>query len=168
MATAAVPDTLPLVLRPSRKGTIAAFGGGLLFLVVGLAFAAAGSVVGAVFLLVLAAIGLVAGVLGVLPHRSELRLDDQGLQVVSPVKTWRAGWTEIDRFETAEVPIGRRSSVTVVRVAYRDGFDAQHEAASTLGKALGVDEHYVEPAYGNLDAAALCPLLGAFLARFGH
>ena len=166
-AAPTIPDTLPLVLRPSRAGTFAAFGAGALFAVVGLALAASGKWIGALIILAFAAVGLWAGVMGVLPHRSELRLDDQGLSVVSPVKTWKAGWEEIDRFEPDTIEVGRRSRVKVVRVVYRDGFDTAHTAHSLPGRALGVDEHYVMPAYGNLDDEKLCALLTAFRERFG-
>lgn len=166
-AALSVPETLPLVLRPSRKSTIAAFGAGTLFAVVGLALAAAGNWLVAVIILVFAAVGLWAGVMGVLPKRSELRLDDQGLTVVSPVKTWKAVWADVERFEPDTIAVGRRSRAKVVRVVYRDGFDAAHTAQSLPGRALGVDEHYVMPAYGNLDDQRLNALLTAFLERFG-
>jgi hypothetical protein len=166
-AAPSIPDTLPLVLRPSRAGTLAALGAGTLFSVVGLALAASGNWIVAVIVLAFAAVGLWAGVMGVLPHRSELRLDEQGLGVVSPVKTWKAGWEEIERFEPDTIAVGRRSRVEVVRVVYRDGFDTAHSARSLPGRALGVDEHYVMPAYGNLDDEQLCALLTAFRERFG-
>jgi hypothetical protein len=162
-----LPDSLPLVLRPSRAGTVAAFAAGVAFALFGLVFAAAGNVLVALFACVLAAVGLGAGVIGVLPRRSELRLDDQGLEVVSPVKTWKAGWGEIERFEVETVPLGEHSRGPVVRVHYRDGFDPAHKAKTTLGKALGVDEHYVVPGYGNLDAERLCGLLSRFRERYG-
>ena len=162
-----IPATLPLVLRPSRAGTIAAFGVGIAFALVGLLFTAAGNVLVALFVFALAAVALFGGIMGVLPRRSELRLDDQGLEVVSPPKTWKAGWGEIERFEVESIPTGRNSSSPVVRVVYRGGFDAAHEPKTTLGKALGVDERYVVPGYGNLDAAQLCGLLSRFRERFG-
>ena len=165
--TPGIPDTLPLVLRPSRRGTIAAFGAGVLFGLVGLVVAVSGGVLVAVFCLALAAVGLFAGLMGVLPKRSELRLDDQGFEVVSPVKRWKAAWTEIEKFEEDTVPAGRYGTAPVVRVVYRDGFDTQHEAVSLAGKALGVDEHLVMPAYGNLTNEQLCELLTRFRQRFG-
>lgn len=61
----------------------------------------------------------------------------------------------------------RNNSVAVVRVVYREGFGAAHEAASLPGKAFGVDEHYVMPGYGNLDNERLASLLTAFRARYG-
>ena len=60
----------------------------------------------------------------------------------------------MERFEADTVSMGPRSRVPVVRVHYRDGFDTAHEATSLPGKALGVDEHYVMPGYGNLDNGA--------------
>ena len=39
--------------------------------------------------------------------------------------------------------MGPRSRIPVVRVVYRDGFGAAHEATSLPGKVLGTDEHYV-------------------------
>ena len=167
MTTPEIPEMLPLVLRPSRKSNIAAFGAAILFGVVGLLFAAAGAWVGGVFCFVLAAIGLFAGVMGVLPKRSELRLDDQGFEVVSPVKDWKAAWIEIERFEEDTVPTGRYGEAPVVRVIYRDGFDTKHEATSLAGKALGTDEPLVMPAYGNLANEQLCELLTRFRERFG-
>src|SRR4029079_11279795 len=84
-----IPDALPLVLRPSRAGTIAAFVAGILFLLFAIFPLAVGNVLVSLFCFALAAVGLFAGVMVVLPKRSELRLDDQGLQVVSPVKSWK-------------------------------------------------------------------------------
>lgn len=162
-----IPATLPLVLRPSRAGTLAAFCVGALFALVGLFIVAAGNVLVALFCFALAAVGLFGGVMGVLPRRSELRLDDQALQVVSPAKTWKAAWGEIERFEIETVPMGRNSSAPVVRVVYRGGFDTAHEPTSVLGKALGVDERYVVPGYGNLDAEQLRELLTRFRERYG-
>ena len=163
-----IPASPPLVLRPSRRGTIAAFGVAALFGFVGLFFAVSGGVIGAIFCFVLAGIGLFAGVVAVMPRRTELRLDDQGFAVVSPVKTWKAAWSEIERFQPDTVPMGpRNASVAVVRVVYREGFGAAHEATSLPGKVLGVDEHYVMPGYGNLDNEGLAALLTTFRARYG-
>ena len=159
----AIPDRLPLVLRPSRRGTIAAFGAAVLFGVVGLAVAVSGGVIAAVFCFVLAAIGLFGGVMAVLPERAELRLDEQGFTVVSPVKTWQVGWHEVQGFKAETVKVGPDSSVNIVRVVYREEFDAAHEATSLPGKALGVDEHYVTPGYGDLDNEQLAELLTTFL-----
>jgi hypothetical protein len=162
-----IPTALPLVLRPSRAGTLAAFAVGAFFLLVGLFFALAGNVLVALFCLALAAVGLFGGVMGVLPRRSELRLDDQGLEVVSPAKTWKAAWGEIERFDVETVPMGRNGSTPVVRVVYRGGFDTAHEPKSPLGKALGIDERFVVPGYGNLDAEQLRGLLSQFRERYG-
>jgi hypothetical protein len=162
-----IPADLPLVLRPSRRGTIAAFGAAALFGVVGLVFAVSSGVIVAVFCFVLAAIGLFGGVMGVLPKRTELRLDDQGFTVVSPVKTWNAAWTEVELFEADIVSMGPRSQVPVVRVRYRDALGVAHEATSLPGKVLGVDEHFVTPGYGNLDNEQLAELLMRFLRRYG-
>ena len=74
-----------------------------MFGLVGLVFAVSGGVLVAVFCFVLAAVGLFGGVMGVLPKRTELRLDDQGFAVVSPVKTWKAAWSEIERFEVLPI-----------------------------------------------------------------
>ena len=63
--------------------------------------------------------------------------------------------------------MGRNSRSTVIRVAYREAFDAMHTSTSTVGKALGVDEHFVVPAYGNLDAQQLCGLLSRLRERYG-
>jgi hypothetical protein len=162
-----IPVSLPLVLPPSRAGTIAAVAAGILFLLVSLLFAAVGSWFVSLFGLFLAFVGFVAAGAGVLPRQSDLRLDEQGLEVVSIVKRWKAGWSEIERFEVETVPMGRRSRGPVIRVVYRDGFDAAHTSKSLLGRALGIDEHYVVPAYGNLDAEELCGLLSRFRERFG-
>ena len=102
-----------------------------------------------------------------MPKRTELRLDDQGFTVVSPVKTWKGAWSEVERFEADTVSMGPRSRVPVVRVVYRDGFGAAHEATSLPGKVLGVDEHYVMPGYGNLDNDQLAELLTRFRRRYG-
>ena len=164
----AIPGQLPLVLRPSRRGTVAAFAAAALFGLVGLVVAVAGGVLIAVFCFALAAVGLFGGVMAVVPKRAELRLDEQGFTVVSPVKTWKAGWSEVERFEPETVEMGPRSRVEVVRVEYRDGFDAAHAATSLAGKVLGVDEHYVMPGYGNLDNVQLAALLSQFAGRFGR
>ena len=161
-----VPQTLPLVLRPSRAGTLAALGVGILFALVGLFFAVVGNVLVALFCFALAGVGLFGGVMAILPRRSELRLDDRGLEVVSPAKTWRAAWDEIERFEVETVPMGRNSSAPVVRVVYREGLDAVREPKSPVGKVLGVDERYVVPGYGNLDAGHLGALLSRFRERY--
>ena len=146
---------------------MAAFGAAVLFGLVGLVFAITGGVIVAVFCFALAAVGLFGGVIAVLPKRTELRLEDQGLAVVSPVKTWKAAWGEIERFEADTIDMAPRSRVPVVRVVYREGFGAAHEATSLPGKALGVDEHYMMPGYGNLDNEKLAELLTRFLGRFG-
>jgi hypothetical protein len=161
-----IPESLPLVLRPSRAGTIAAVSAGVLFLLVGLFFAVAGNVLVALFAFVLAAVGLFAGIVGVLPRRSELRLDDQGLEVVSPVKRWKAAWREIDRFEVETIRMGRTSRGPVIRVVYREGLDGAHTAKTVAGRVLGVDEHFVVPGYGNLHAEELCSLLSRFRERY--
>ena len=116
----------------------------------------------------LAAVGLFGGVMAVLPKRTELRLNGQGFVVVSPVKTWHAAWSEVERFVADTVSMGPDSSVPVVRVVYRDGFGSAHDATSLPGKVLGVDEHYVMPGYGNLDNVQLAELLSQFAARFGR
>jgi len=162
-----IPESLPLVLRPSRAGTIAAVCAGVLFLLFGALFAAAGNVLVALFAFALAAVALFAAVAGVLPRRSELRLDETGIEVVSPVKRWKAGWKEIERFRVESVPVGESSRGPVIRVVYRDGPDAAHTAKSLPGRVLGVDEHYVWPAYGNLGAEQLCGLLSRFRERYG-
>ena len=61
----------------------------------------------------------------------------------------------------------RNNSVAVVRVVYREGFGAAHEADIAAGEGIGVDEHYVMPGYGNLDNERLASLLTAFRARYG-
>jgi hypothetical protein len=94
-----IPAGLPLVLRPSRTATIAAFGAAVLFGLLGLLFALSGGVVGAAFCFALAAVGLFGGVMALLPRRTELRLDEQGFAVVSPVKTRKGAWSEVQRFE---------------------------------------------------------------------
>jgi hypothetical protein len=163
-----IPASLPLVLRPSRRGTVAAFGVALLFGIVGLVVAVSGAWIVAAFCSLLAGVGLFAGVMAVLPKRTELRLDDQGFTVVSPVKTWKASWSEVERFQPDRVSMGpRNGSVAVVRVVYREGFGASHEAVSLPGKALGVDEHFVMPGYGNLDNKRLAALLTTFQERYG-
>jgi hypothetical protein len=162
-----IPADLPLVLRPSRSGTIAAFGMAVLFGLVGVVFAISGGVLVAIFCFALAAVGLFGGVMALVPKRTELRLGDQGFTVVSPVKTWKAAWSEVERFDAQTVSMSPRSRVPVVLVVYRDGFETVHEATSLPGKALGVDEHYVMPGYGNLDNAQLAELLTRFLGRFG-
>ena len=163
-----IPANLPLVLRPSRSGTIAAFGAAALFGLVGLVAAVSGGVVVAVFCFALAAVGLFGGVMAVMPKRTELRLDDQTFTVVSPVKTWKAAWGEVERFEADIVDMGPRSRIPVVRVVYRDGFGAAHEAASLPGKVLGTDEHYVPPGTETSTTSSSPRCSSEFRNRFGE
>jgi hypothetical protein len=131
-----------------------------------LALLAVGNVGAGLFTLVLALVAGVGAVAARLPGRTELRLDEQGLAVSSIVKRWSVRWLEVERFEPGTVQIGRSPS-PVVCVVYRDGFERAHTPKTRLGNALGVDERYVWPGYGDLDADALAALLERFRARFG-
>ena len=129
-------DGQPLVLRPSRKGTVTAFGIGLLFTIVTAVLLAAGDVIAAFVIGLLAIVGIGAGIAGLTPRAAHLRLDDQGYEVRSPIKSWQVGWGEIDHLERAEVRAGRRGTTPVVTIVFREGFERQHLPQTRLGKLL--------------------------------
>ena len=159
-------EDAPLVLRGSRKGTVAALGAGLLFALCAALLGSAGNVLAAIVVGLFALVGLGAGVAGLSPRLASLRLDDQGYTVTSPVKSWRIRWSEIDRLELAELRTGPRGApAPVVKVVFRDGFERAHLPQTLLAK-LRPDEHYVYPAYGNLDVDRLLTLLGRWHARY--
>jgi hypothetical protein len=155
-----------LVLRGSRRGTVAALGAGVLFVLVTVFFLAAGSVLAAAVAALLALVGLGAGIAGLVPGAASLRLDSRGYAVTSPVKSWRVGWGEIDHLERAEVPAGPNGTTPVVKVVFREGSERAHLPQTLLAK-LRPDEHYVYPAYGNLDVDRLLALLEQWQARHG-
>ena len=159
-------DGDPLVLRPSRKGTVAALGTGLLFTLFALVLLSAGDEIPAFVVGLFAIVGIGAGTAGLKPRAAYLRLDDQGYAVKSPLKSWWICWSEIDHFERAELPAGRRGTTPVVKIVFRDGFERQHLPQTLLGKLLP-DEHYVYPAYDNLDIERLLALLEQWRARYG-
>ena len=159
-------DGEPLVLRGSLKGTVAALGVGLLFTLFALVLLSAGAVLPAFVVGGFALVGLGAGIAGLKPGAAYLRLDDQGYAVKSPIRSWRIGWSEIDHLERAELPAGRRGTTPVVEVVFRDGFERQHLPQTRLAKLLP-DEHYLYPAYGNLDVDRLLALLEQWHARCG-
>ena len=113
----------------------------------------------AVFCFVLAAIGLFGGVMAVMPKRTELRLDDQTFTVVSPVKTWKAGWGEVERFEADSVEWGRAVASPSCGSSIATASARRTRRHRSPGKVLGIDEHCVPPGYGNLDNEQLAELL---------
>jgi len=159
-------DGEPLVLRGSLKGTVAALGVGLLFTLFALVLLSAGAVLPAFVVGGFALVGLGAGIAGLKPGAAYLRLDDQAYAVKSPIRSWRIGWSEIDHLERAELPAGRRGTTPVVEVVFRDGFERRHLPQTRLAKLLP-DEHYLYPAYGNLDVDRLLALLEQWHARYG-
>ena len=159
-------DGEPLVLRGSRAGTVAALGVGLLFTLFVLVLLSAGDVLPAFVVGMFALVGLGAGIAGLIPRAANLRLDDQGYAVTSPLRSWRIGWNEIDRLERTELPAGRRGTTPVVEVVFRDGFERQHLPQTRLSKLLP-DEYYVYPAYGNLDIERLLALLDQWHTHYG-
>jgi hypothetical protein len=159
-------ESEPLVRRASRVGTAAALGAGVLFALVALFFLAAGNVLAGVVAAVFALVGLGAGIAGLVPGAAGLRLDAEGYAITSPIKSWRVGWKEIDHLERAEIRAGRNGTVPVVKATFRPEFERAHVPQTLLAK-LCPDEHYVYPAYGNLDVDRLLALLEEWRARYG-
>lgn len=147
------------VLRPSRSGIYASGFAALLFGGIGIGMVASGRPLGLIALAV-GAVALFAFVMGVWPGRAFLRLDRQGFYVKAPTKSWGATWHEVEQFRVEARLVGRnRVTMNVVRADYRDGYEAQRTPGSQLGEAFGVDERYVMPGYGGLDAEQLAELL---------
>jgi len=161
-----------VTLRPNRTGTWAALVVGILFGAIGAAMVAGGNLLGIV-LLVLAGVGLYAGIGGLAPGLAYLRLDDQGFRLKSLGKSWGARWVEIEGFEPTRIVVqrgarwGRPGAVDAVEIHYRPGIGDAHLPASVLGREYGIDERYVTAAYGGLSSAKLAQLLERYRAASG-
>jgi hypothetical protein len=150
----------PTLLRPDRKGSYLSLAFGIVCAAIGASMVASGSTAGVV-VLVLAAIGLYAGVAGFVPGLG-LRLDAQGFYLTSLGKSWGASWVETDGFTPARVRVGRRADVDVVEVRYQAGIGDRREPQHLLGRFLGVDERYLIAGYGGLSNTQLAELLEKF------
>jgi hypothetical protein len=162
----------PVTLRPNRRGTWAALGIGVVFGAIGVAMVATGNLVGIV-LLVLAGVGLYAGIGGLVPGLAYLRLDDQGFRLKSLGKSWGARWVEIEGFEPTKIGVqraarwGKPGAVDAVEIHYRPGVGDAHLPKNALGREYGIDERYVTAAYGGLSSSKLAELLERYRAANG-
>ena len=145
------------LLKPDRKGTYAAFGIAILFGAIGAGMLAGGNKAG-IAVLVLAAIGLVGGIGGIVPGQG-LLLDATGFRLQAIGKRWGAQWLEIDGFEPKRVRVGRRADVDVVEIHYQAGIGDRRVPQHVLGRFLGIDERYLIAAYGGLSNRELADLL---------
>ena len=145
------------LLKPDRKGTYAAFGVAVVFGGIGWGMLHGGNGAGIV-VLVLAAIGLVAGIGGVVPGQG-LWLDADGFRLRTFGKRWGAQWLEIEGFAPTRVRVGRRADVDVVEIRYQAGIGDRHVPTHLLGRLLGIDERYLIAAYGGLANTQLAELL---------
>jgi hypothetical protein len=150
------------LLKPDRNGSYLALAFGVVCAAIGAAMVAAGNRAGIV-VLVLAAIGLYAGVAGFVPGLG-LRLDRQGFHLKSLGKSWGASWVETDGFTPTRVRIGRRADVDVVEIRYQQGIADRREPQHVLGRFLGVDERYLIAGYGGLSNVQLAELLERYRA----
>lgn len=161
-----------VTLRPNRTGTRAALGVGVVFGAIGAAMVASGNLVGIV-LLVLAGVGLYAGIGGLAPGLAYLRLDDQGFRLKSLGKSWGARWVEIEGFEPTKIVIqraarwGKPGTVDAVEIQYRPGIGDAHLPTNAVGREYGIDQRYVTAAYGGLSSAKLAGLLERYRAANG-
>jgi hypothetical protein len=160
-------DLDPTTLRPNRLGSYLSLALGLLFGLVAALLLSGGNRTGLIAA-VLAAIGLVAGIAGLIPGRAYLRLDDQGFYVKSISKSWGAKWVEVDGFTPKRVRLGRNSNVPVVVVSYLTGIGDAHLPRNRLEReTIGIDERYLVPAYANLDNERLAAMLERYRDRYG-
>ena len=154
-------------LQPNRLGSYLSLALGVLFGLAGALLLAGGNRTGLVAA-ALAALGLVAGIGGLIPGRAYLRLDDQGFYVKSISKSWGAKWVEVDGFAPDTVRIGRNSNVPVVSVSYRTGIGDAHLPRHRLERGtIGIDERYIVPAYAKLDNEQLAAMLERYRNRYG-
>jgi hypothetical protein len=147
----------PTRLRPDREGSYLSLAFGIVCGAIGAAMVADGNPAGIV-VLVLAAVGLYAGVAGFVPGLG-LRLDQQGFYLKSLGKSWGASWVETDGFTPAKVRVGRRADVDVVEIRYQQGIGDRRQPQHLLGRLLGVDERYLIAGYGGLSNTELAELL---------
>jgi hypothetical protein len=150
------------LLKPDRKGSYLSLAFGVVCAAIGAPMVASGNAAGIV-VLVLAAVGLYAGVAGFVPGLG-LKLDAQGFYLKSLGKSWGASWVETDGFTPARVRVGRRADVDVVEVRYQAGIGDRREPQHLLGRFLGVDERYLIAGYGGLSNTQLAELLEKYRA----
>ena len=150
------------LLKPDRKGSCLSLAFGVACAAIGAAMVANGNAAG-IAVLVLAAVGLYAGIAGFVPGLG-LRLDQQGFYLRSLGKSWGASWVETDGFTPTRVRVGRRADVDVVEIRYQQGIGDRREPHHVLGRFLGVDERYLVAGYGGLSNAQLAELLEKYRA----
>jgi hypothetical protein len=150
------------LLAPDRKGSYLSLAFGIVCAAIGAAMVAKGNDAGIV-VLVLAAVGLYAGVAGFVPGLG-LRLDAQGFYLKSLGKSWGASWVETDGFTPTRVRVGRRADVDVVEIRYQAGIGDRREPQHLLGRLFGVDERYLIAGYGRLSNTQLADLLEKYRA----
>jgi hypothetical protein len=146
-----------VLLKPDRKGTYLSLAFGFVAAAIGVGMVAAGHNTGIV-LLVIGAVGLYAGVGGLVPGQG-LRLDAQGFYLKSFGKSFGAQWLETEGFEPKRIRVGRRGDVDVVEIRYQQGLGDARVPRHRLGRLLGVDERYLIAAYGGLTNTQLAELL---------
>jgi len=147
----------PTLLRPDRKGSYLTLAFGIVCAAIGAPLVAHGND-GGIGVLVLAAVGLYAGIAGFVPGLG-LRLDQQGFYLKSLGKSWGASWVETDGFAPTRIRVGRRADVDVVEIRYQQGIGDRREPRHLLGRFLGADERYLLAGYGGLSNAQLAELL---------
>jgi hypothetical protein len=152
----------PRLLAPDRKGSYLSLAFGIVCALIGAAMVANGNDAGIV-VLVLAAVGLYAGVAGFVPGLG-LRLDANGFYLKSLGRSWGASWVETDGFTPARVRVGRRADVDVVEIRYQAGIGDRREPRHLLGRFLGIDERYLIAGYGRLSNTQLAELLEKYRA----
>jgi len=152
----------PTLLEPDRKGSYLGLAFVLVCAAIGAPMVAVGNGAGIV-VLVLAAVGIYAGVAGFVPGLG-LRLDAQGFYLKSLGKSWGASWVETDGFTPARVRVGRRADVDVVEIRYQQGIGDRRVPQHLLGRFLGIDERYLIAGYGGLSNAQLAELLEKYRA----
>lgn len=150
------------LLKPDRKGSYLSLAFGVACAAIGAAMVTNENAAG-IAVLVLAAVGLYAGVAGFVPGLG-LRLDQQGFYLKSLGKSWGASWVETDGFTPARVRVGRRADVDVVAVRYQAGIGDRRVPQHVLGRLLGVDERYLIAGYGGLSNTQLAELLERYRA----
>ena len=161
-----------VTLQPDRRGTWAALVVGIVFALIGAVMLAGGNLVGIVPVLI-ALVGLYAGIGGLLPGLAHLRLDDQGFRLKSLGKNWGGRWVEIESFAPTKIVVqragrfGRPGTVDAVEIHYRPGIGDAHLPQHVYQREYGVDERYLTAAYGGLSSRELAELLERYRAAAG-
>ena len=154
----AIESSGAIRLRPRRRPMLLISLAGLVVTVIGVATTSP-------FVVTLGVIAAVAAGLSLVPGLAYLKLDEQGFEVKKLGRRWGAAWIEIERFVVTKVVLGRYPT-PIVEVCYREGFAERHLSTSTLGKAIGFSQRYVELGYG-LSADDQAALLNEWRDRFG-